>query len=133
MLKARCEGQPLSLKSIPKVKRQMPLPSEHTQTLILTQHKVFEGHLGIRSITDQYERPCTYLFDLKPAPKTRECSGQSVLGLDKLKVIAPSKIPSESITRMPMESIVEQKNLICPRIFLPYDLNQVLKKKLSIY
>ena len=32
-----CGGQPLSLKSIPMVKRQMPLPSEHTQAPILTQ------------------------------------------------------------------------------------------------
>ena len=43
-----------------------------------------------------------------------------------------SKILSKSIYRMPMESLEKQKNLICPRIFLTYDLNQVLKKKLSI-
>ena len=30
-------GHPPSLKSIPKVKRQMPLPGEHTQAPILTQ------------------------------------------------------------------------------------------------
>ena len=39
----------------------MPLPSEHTQAPILTQWTVFVDHLGFRSITDQYERPCTYL------------------------------------------------------------------------
>ena len=52
-------GQPLSLKSIPKVKRQMPLPRGHTQAPILTQWTVFVDHLGFRSITDQDERPCT--------------------------------------------------------------------------
>ena len=54
-----CGGQPLSLKSIPKVKRQMPLPSEHTQAPILTQWTVFVGHLGFQSITNQYERRCS--------------------------------------------------------------------------
>ena len=61
-----CGGQPLNLKSIPKVKIQMPLPSEHTQAPILTQWTVFVGHLGFQSITNQYERRCTldetYIF-----------------------------------------------------------------------
>ena len=52
-----CGGQPLNLKSIPKVKIQMPLPSEHTQAPTLTQWIVFVGHLGFQSITNQYKRP----------------------------------------------------------------------------
>ena len=55
-----CGGQPLNLKSIPKVKIQMPLPSEHTQAPILTQWTVFVGHLGFQSITNQYKRPCIW-------------------------------------------------------------------------
>ena len=44
-----------------------------------------------------------------------------------------SKILSKSISRMPMEPLEGQKKLICIRSELPYDFNQVLMRKLSIY
>ena len=43
------------------------------------------------------------------------------------------KIPSESITRMPKESLMGKKKMICPRIFLPYEILPLLERKLPIY
>ena len=43
------------------------------------------------------------------------------------------KIPSESITRMPKESLMGKKKMICPRIFLPYKIHPLLERKSSIY
>ena len=40
------------MKSIPKVKSQIPLPSQHTQAPILNQWTLFVAHLGFGSITD---------------------------------------------------------------------------------
>ena len=43
------------------------------------------------------------------------------------------KIPSESITRVPKESLMGKKKMICPRIFLPYEILPLLERKLPIY
>ena len=50
-----------------------------------------------------------------------------------MKKIVISKIPSESITRMPMESLMGKKKMICPRIFLPYEITTLSERKSSIY
>ena len=43
------------------------------------------------------------------------------------------KSPSESITRVPKESLMGKKKMICPRIFLPYEILPLLERKLPIY
>merc|ERR1711863_185475 len=50
-----------------------------------------------------------------------------------MKKIVISKIPSESIIRMPMESLMGKKKMICPRIFLPYEITPLSERKSSIY
>ena len=65
-----CGGQPLSSKSILKVKKQMAAPKEHAHAPFLTQMTVLVGNLSFQSVTNHFERPCRYI-DMFEMPKNR--------------------------------------------------------------
>ena len=66
-----CGGQPLSSKSILKVKNQNPLPNEHVHAPFVTQIKVLGGNLGLQSWSKHYEIHCS---------NTTRTHAQEVLG-----------------------------------------------------
>ena len=101
---------------------------EHVHITFLIPWIVFVGHTrlpkSVKSLQKTLYKERSVLIFVSMIHFS--CMPHRELGWFYLKVIGAWKIPSESISMMSMKFLEGQKNLICNRIFLPYDLSHFL-------